>query len=341
MGDLFTLFTVLSSVIGGSGIILNFLVCVLYFVTPKLLNAPNIFILNMAIGDFTYSVVALPLLVTSNARGEWSFGEAGCKAYAFITTFCALGSMMHLAAAAYERYFTLCRLYNDGETQFSRKKAVILSVLVWCYSLFWSLMPALGWSRYVLEGIGTSCSVDWSSRQQSDVSYTVCLMLACFVLPVAVILLCYYKIYQALRGLSEQALQNWGENNPVTQDTLQAESKMVRITFAITLGFLVAWTPYALVSVVSIINPSLVSDVGASIPGYMAKSSACYNPIIYVFMYQKMRSRLVAIFRCKTAQVHPDARSASEMASYRKTVPVPSRNQPTLSGAHSEGNHVV
>ena len=87
----YTFFAILATLIGGSGVILNFLVCLMYFATPKLLDATNIFMLNMAVGDFTYSIVALPLLVASNARGEWAFGEAGCTAYAFITFFFALG----------------------------------------------------------------------------------------------------------------------------------------------------------------------------------------------------------------------------------------------------------
>lgn len=315
----YTFFAVLATLIGGSGVILNFLVCLMYFATPKLLDATNIFMLNMAVGDFTYSIVALPLLVASNARGEWAFGEAGCTAYAFITFFFALGTMMLLAVAAYERYFTLCRLYNDGQTQFSKKRAILLCALIWCYSLFWSVMPVLGWSRYIPEGIGTSCSVDWTSKEQGNVWFTILLILGCFLLPVSIIICSYLKTFRALRKLSQQALQNWGENNRVTQETLKAESKMMWIIIAITAGFLFAWTPYALTAVVAIINPNRISPIGATIPAYMAKSSACYNPIIYVFMYRKMRSRLWAILCCKKSQVHPDAQIASEMASYQKS----------------------
>ena len=43
-----------------------------------------------------------PLLVLSNARGEWLFGQAGCTIYAFITAFFGLSSMMYFAGIAYE-----------------------------------------------------------------------------------------------------------------------------------------------------------------------------------------------------------------------------------------------
>ena len=334
MSGVYIFFAILSTLIGGSGIILNLLVCLVYFTTPKLLDAPNIFILNIAAGDLTYSIVALPMLVVSNARGEWAFGSEGCTAYGFLTTFFALGSMMHLAGAAYERYFTLCKLFNDGETQFSRKKAILLSAALWCYSLFWSLMPACGWSSFVQEGIGTSCSVNWTSKDEGDVSYTVFLMLACFVLPIAVIIYCYYRTHKALSHLSAQALEHWGENSRATHDTLQAERKMVWITVTITTGFLIAWTPYALASIVAILKPGVVSDIGASIPAYLAKSSACYNPIIYVFMYRRVRTRLMDVINCRCGRVQPGGGSAAntEVATHGKSVGTRgSRNQQTNS----------
>ena len=121
----FKVLATLASIIGSFAVISNFIICLTYFLDPQLLDAANIFILNISTGDLLCSIVELPMLVVSNARGEWSFGEAGCTAYGFLTTFFALGSLMNLAGAAYERYFTLCKLYDNGEAQFSRKKSLV------------------------------------------------------------------------------------------------------------------------------------------------------------------------------------------------------------------------
>ena len=298
-------FTAFSSVIGCCGVVLNFIVCILYITNPKLLDSANIFVFNISVGDFIYSIVALPMLVMSNAKGKWLFGEAGCTAYGFITTFVALGSMMNLVGASYERYVTLVKLYRNGEADFGIKKALCVSIILWLYSLIWSSMPLFGWSSYTLEGIGTSCSIEWRSDNSGDVSYALCLTTACFVLPMSVIIYCYHKSYRALRQLSSLAVQNWGENARVTQETIQAQRKMAFIIMAITIGFVVAWTPYAIVSLVSMFGPHLVSDIGASIPAYIAKSSACYNPIIYVFIYKKFRRRLRCLLWFRKTRVVP------------------------------------
>ena len=86
MGTVFKVFAALSSIIGSCGVIFNFLVSLVYVINPQLLNAANIFILNISAGDFLYSTVAIPLLVLSNAHGEWLFGEVGCTAYGFLPT---------------------------------------------------------------------------------------------------------------------------------------------------------------------------------------------------------------------------------------------------------------
>ena len=330
MRTVFTVFAVLSSIIGSCGVIFNFLVGVVYVTNPQLLNAANIFILNISVGDFLYSIVAVPLVVLSNAHGKWLFGEAGCTAYGFLTTFFALGSMMNLGGAAYERYVTLCKLYDDGEVQFSRKKALLLSSLLWCYAFFWSLMPVLGWSSYVQEGVGTSCSVNWNSRESSDASYAICLMVACFLLPVALIVFCHIKAYKVMTQLSEQAKGIWGEDAIATQDTLAAERKMTWVSVAMTTGFLFAWTPYTICSLVAISDPGLVSEIAASIPAYIAKSSACYNPFIYMFMYKKLWNRMKRMLCCKKVQVHPEIQaSRSAQTRHNTTSVMPHQHPPT------------
>ena len=304
MRTVFKVFAAFASVFGICGVALNFLVCFVYFTNTRLLDAPNVFILNITLSNLFYSLVALPLLVAANARGEWLFGDAGCTAYGFLTTFFGLGSMMNLVGAACERCITFYKLYKTGTAQVSRRKALLLSSVLWCYSFVWSFFPILGWSSYVQEGVGTSCSIDWESREAGNVSYAVCLILACFVVPVGAIIFCLYKSYTTLGKLGEQAREQWGEKSTVTQETVAAETKMAWIGVVMTTGFLFAWTPYTIASIIAMYDPGLVSDIGASIPAYIAKSSACYNPFICMFMHKKLRKATKNVLRCGKKQVH-------------------------------------
>lgn len=55
------------------------------------------------------------------------------------------------------------------------------------------------------------------------------------------------------------------------------------------IGFLVAWTPYATFAGWIFLNKGAAfSAMTAAIPAFFAKSSALYNPVIYVLMNKQV-----------------------------------------------------
>ncbi|PFX24618.1 Rhodopsin, G0-coupled [Stylophora pistillata] len=270
---IYVIFAVLAAVICVIGASLNSLVCLVFYRTKKFLNAPNIFIASVALSDLLYCVTSLPLLVVTNIHGRWIYGDYGCKATAFIATWSGLTSIMNLSLAGYERYIALVFLYKSQQT-FTRRRAIRATVAMWLYALFWAIMPLCGWSGFEQEGIGTSCSLRWKSRDKLDLSYHTCLIFACYVLPVSIMITSYHKSCRELNKGAKRAKKTWGKTSPFTKKALEMERKMVILFGAMTIAFLVAWTPYAVVSLVAMIaGPDVISDVTASIPAYVAKSS--------------------------------------------------------------------
>lgn len=48
-------------------------------------------------------------------------------------------------------------------------------------------------------------------------------------------------------------------------------------------AFLVAWSPYAILALlIQFLNPDFITPAVGVVPALVAKSSICYNPIIYV-----------------------------------------------------------
>ena len=290
--SIYAAFAAVAALICVTSVVLNSLICLVFLRNKKLLKAPDIFIVNVALSDLFYSVATLPLLFVANVYGRWIFGPQGCKATAFISTWSGLSSLMNLSLAAYERYVALAFLFKSQRT-FTRRKAARGSVAMWLYALFWSVMPLCGWSGFELEGVGTSCSLRWKSHDKLDLSYHICLMLACYVLPVSIIIASYYKSCCEIRKGTKRAKTTWGKKSPFTRKAFAVERKMVVLFGVMTVAFLVAWTPYAVVSLISMIaGPDVISDIASSIPAYIAKSSACYNPIVYVLLYKRLRQRI-------------------------------------------------
>ena len=70
-------------------------------------------------------------------------------------------------------------------------------------SLFWAIMPFLGWSYYSYEGLGVSCSIEWNERSFSVISYNVTILLLTFILPLTCILLADgYLIFVVTRSFN-------------------------------------------------------------------------------------------------------------------------------------------
>ena len=294
--DIFVGFSLVSALIFLVSVPLNSLVLLVFYRNKHLCNPPNVFLISVAASDLFCSVSTLPFYVVANAYGRWIYGDVGCTLIAFVACLSGLASLMHLAAASYERYVALVHPLNSQK--FTVRYAARISLAMWLYALFWSLMPLCGWSGFEQEGIGTSCSVRWKSRRMLDLSYNICLLLACYVLPVSVMCFSYVKCCREIKTGAKCAKELWGRSSRFTRKTFETERRMARLFGVMTLAFLGAWTPYAVVSFIAMIGgPHVISDVAASTPAFLAKTSACLSSIIYVFLYKRLRRQIYSLLR--------------------------------------------
>lgn len=70
----------------------------------------------------------------------------GCELYAFCGALFGICSMITLTVIALDRYFVITRpLTSIG--MMSRRRALLILMGAWTYSLGWSLPPFFGWSE--------------------------------------------------------------------------------------------------------------------------------------------------------------------------------------------------
>lgn len=106
-------------------------------------------------------------------------------------------SIMTLAALAYERYI---RVVHAQVVDFPWAWRAIGHI--WLYSLVWTGAPLLGWNRYTLEIHHLGCSLDWASKDPNDTSFILLFLLACFFVPVGIMIYCYLNILYAVQMVS-------------------------------------------------------------------------------------------------------------------------------------------
>ncbi|MEQ2189120.1 Melanopsin-A [Goodea atripinnis] len=237
---------------------------------------------------------------------RWIFGEKGCELYAFCGALFGICSMITLMVIAIDRYFVITHpLTSIGVL--TRKRALLILMLVWVYSMGWSLPPFFGWSAYVPEGLLTSCTWDYMTFTPSVRAYTMLLFIFVFFLPLFIIIYCYVFIYRAIRTTNRAVGKISGSthSHSSTRDTvksfhrLQNEWKMAKIALIVILLYVISWSPYSSVALTAFAGyADMLTPYMNSVPAVIAKASAIHNPIIYAITHPKYRIALAKYIPC-------------------------------------------
>ncbi|KAM6266013.1 melanopsin [Porphyrio hochstetteri] len=312
-------------IVGITGTLGNFLVIYAFCRSRSLQTPANTFIINLAISDFLMSITQSPVFFTNSLHKRWIFGEKGCELYAFCGALFGITSMITLMVIALDRYFVITKpLASVGVT--SKKKALIILVGVWLYSLAWSLPPFFGWSAYVPEGLLTSCSWDYMTFTPSVRAYTMLLFCFVFFIPLIAIIYSYVFIFETIKK-ANKSIQTFGSKhgNKDLQKRYQRmknEWKMAKIALIVILLYVISWSPYSVVALVAFAGYShVLTPFMNSIPAVIAKASVIHNPIIYAITHPKYRTAIATYVPClgSLLRVSPkDSRSFSSYASSRR-----------------------
>nr|XP_057927456.1 opsin 4xb isoform X2 [Doryrhamphus excisus] len=288
-------------VIGTLGITGNALVMFAFYSNKKLRSLPNYFIMNLAVSDFLMAFTQSPIFFINCLYKEWVFGEMGCKMYAFCGALFGIASMINLLAISIDRYLVITKPLKVIHWS-SKRRTTLAIVMVWLYSLAWSLAPLVGWSSYIPEGLMTSCTWDYITYTVANRSYTM--MLCCFVffIPLLIIFYCYLFMFLAVRETSRE-VDRLGtqvrKSTLIKQKSIKSEWKLAKIAFVVIVVYVLSWSPYACVTLISWSgHANILSPYSKAVPAIIAKASTIYNPIIYAIIHNKYRMTLAEKFPC-------------------------------------------
>ncbi|XP_067377554.1 opsin 4xb [Channa argus] len=288
-------------VIGILGVTGNALVMIAFYSNKKLRNLSNYFIMNQAVSDFLMAFTQSPIFFINCLYKEWVFGEMGCKMYAFCGALFGIASMVNLLAISIDRYLAITKPLQSIHWS-SKRRTTLAIILVWLYSLAWSLAPLVGWSSYIPEGLMTSCTWDYVSYTLANRSYTMALCCFVFFIPLAVIFYCYLLMFLAIRKTSRE-VERLGthvrKSTLMHQKSIRSEWKLAKIAFVVIVVYVLSWSPYACVTLISWAgHANMLSPYSKTVPAIIAKASTIYNPFIYAIIHNKYRMTLAEKVPC-------------------------------------------
>lgn len=267
--------------------------------------------INLAVADIIIIVFGYPVVVSSNfASSGLNLRESRplCIWSGFINGATGIASIANLTMMSLVMFHGVSSVTKT--TKISTIKMAAIITFTWAYGVTSMIPPLVGWNEFVPGASGISCCPNWVPETKAGVAYNMFLVFVGFVLPLSVIIFCYYRIYSFIR-----TQQPTSGNASVEASRRKSQIRMVRTIAMSIAAFVLSWSPYCLVSIIATIRgTNSLTPSEAEVPDLLAKASVIFNPIVYTVMNDRFRATLLRIIPCGSLfsrEVNPASNSVS------------------------------
>ena len=297
----------------------NFIVCCTIVADRSLRNNPTtLFLLSLAFSDLVMVTLVAPLdIEVFFIHGVWLRGEIMCEIWSTVFTITVPASILTLLAVSVDRYKSLCDPLNKfRRTRFmTRKRALIIILFIWTYSVLFASIPLMGWRTHrgesiVYQGI---CSFPYTKL------YTTLTSFLNYVLPLLITCVIYVKIYRISceRNKSVTVARCKCGKLTFTQETNSYLGNLKAAkTISMFVGvFFLCWVPYStfviVISLCKVCNDMIPLEVYPILLmlGYL---STALNPFLFAFQSKSFKdifSRMLSRVVIKAKSAKPKVKS--------------------------------
>uniref|UniRef100_A0A3Q3JGZ2 G-protein coupled receptors family 1 profile domain-containing protein n=1 Tax=Monopterus albus TaxID=43700 RepID=A0A3Q3JGZ2_MONAL len=194
----------------------NILVLVSFKINKALKTVNNYYLLSLAFADLTIGTLSMNLYTTYIIMDQWALGPVVCDLWLAIDYVASNASVMNRLVISFDRYFSVTRplTYRAKRTT---KRAMTMIGLAWSISFIVWAPAILLWQYIVGERRvqPNECYIQFLSEP----TITFCTAIAAFYLPVTIMAILFWKIYQETekRTKTVQGLKGSGSGNNPSQ----------------------------------------------------------------------------------------------------------------------------
>jgi len=280
----------------------NGTVIFLYFKVKKLRTPNNLLVINLAIMDFLMLLSQFPIFAyNSFSGGIWMFSAFACEIYALCGSITGMGSLWSHVFITFDRYNVIVHGMNGKPLTMG--KAFGMLIFTWAYAIGVSIPPFFGWGRYIPEGILDSCSFDYLTKDFNNQTFGAFLFIFCYCLPLSTIIYAYFFIVKAVVA-HESAMRAQAKKMNVTNlragtEGESAEMRVAKTAIMNVTVWLICWTPYCAITVQGMFfSQDPITPIATMLPALLAKTCACYNPMVYALSHPRFRAAMQSEVPC-------------------------------------------
>ncbi|XP_040912230.1 atypical chemokine receptor 4 isoform X2 [Toxotes jaculatrix] len=273
----------------------NALVVIVYAYHKRLKTMTDTFLTHLAVADLLL-LFTLPFWAADAARG-WELGGVVCKIVSACYTVNFTCCMLLLACISLDRYLALARAQGRDQRGwlqrvFSRRHCWKVCIVVWATAFMLGL-PDLILSEVRWASNRNVCLPIYppSMARGGKAVLEIAEVLLGFLLPLLVMVICYWSVGRALKGLP---VQNRGK-----------KWKALRVLLIVVGVFVATQLPYNVLKVYRVMDSvyalvthcgtSKLLDKAAQVTESLALTHCCLNPIIYAFVGSSFRQHMVKV----------------------------------------------
>ncbi|XP_071751030.2 galanin receptor type 1 [Centroberyx gerrardi] len=272
-------------------------------------STTNIFILNLSVADLSYLLFCVPFQSTIYMLPTWVLGAFICKFIHYFFTVSMLVSIFTLSAMSVDRYVAIVHARKSSSIRVGRH-ALLGVLLIWVLSLVMAAPVAHYQSIVDGKDNTTFCWEDWPDQHRKV--YVVCTFVFGYLLPLALISVCYAKVLNHLH----KKLKNISKKSEISK------RKTAQTVFVVVVVFCLSWLPHHIVHLwveFGSFPLNQASFVFRMVAHCLAYSNSSVNPIIYAFLSENFRKSYRQVFWCRAPGDCPlndtrDQRSRMEAA---------------------------
>lgn len=252
----------------------------------------HILLISLAVADLGGMIANLAMEFLTNEHGKT------CEISAYLVSTFSLVSISNIVALCVERAVTM-KYPMKSIAFFTQKYRWLLFIVPsWLYGILWGTCPLLGWGKYSAESSiqNSRCNLDLKTPEMRVMSFNYSLLAFCYVLPIFSMLGCFVVIKKEMKSMLVIAQKLTGKESVSWKNSMRSECVFTIIVVVILVSFFAAWTPYA-ICVFYLTKKGTIAPAVLTAASYLGKSSSCFNPMIYVFMYKDFRVALKRLLK--------------------------------------------
>ncbi|XP_072051237.1 neuropeptide CCHamide-1 receptor-like [Amphiura filiformis] len=287
----FSLFTVI-------GVLGNVTLLFTILLNRQLLSVPNIFIVNLTIGDLVYMLATAPFNIRHELTACWLLGTTACKIKHYVPIVAQGACVFSLAALSRERYTAIVKGFESRHK--SSRRTLLIIGICWFVGLIIGI-PVLVITK--TNTFGLLCQYmpnddgfTWAK------GYVIFIFLILYIIPFFVISVNYAQV---ARTLCNNNIARLTDNNQAAIRHVHVRKRLALIVIIITAFFGLFWFPYHVYHMWYMFTKNHSNIRGNTIQvqffrhfyNYMSLANSCLNPWVVFLMSSAHRSPLIRCYR--------------------------------------------